>query len=191
MRFIITALLLSLVSCDDLFDLDYRSSDSESGSPSLTFSSPSPSVAEDAGEVLVGVQWHLPSWGPSLPGLGSLEEPVSVDYYTRDGSAKAGSDYTPVSGRLVFEAGGRSLQFIKVPIHDDGISEGVETFTVHLHDADGAWLLSHSQEVTIRDPEAAGGLGVRQTVVIVIEGDHEQVFSLVEPEFSVVEEWRR
>jgi len=65
----------------------------------------------------------------SLSGLSTV--PVSVHYFTRDGTARAGEDYLPVSGSLIFPVGRRS-QTIAVPIISDTLAEDAETFTVNL-----------------------------------------------------------
>ena len=49
-------------------------------------------------------------------------ERVSVKYRTRNGTAKAGSDYTERSGKLVF-APGETVKTVSVPVLDDPIDE--------------------------------------------------------------------
>jgi ELWxxDGT repeat protein len=56
---------------------------------------------------------------------------ITVDYATANGSALAGSDYTPTSGTLSFGAGDRT-KTIDVAVLSDGLVEGPETFTVTL-----------------------------------------------------------
>ena len=82
---------------------------------------------------------------------------VTVDYATRDGSARAGSDYTETSGTLRFN----SLEMertVSVPITDDAHEDDGETFTLRLSNPEGAGLRSGEREATgtIRnsDPEA-------------------------------------
>ena len=53
---------------------------------------------------------------------------VTVDYATADGTAAAGADYTATSGTLTFAAGERT-KTVNVPILDDAVDEGSETFT--------------------------------------------------------------
>ena len=62
---------------------------------------------------------------------------VTVDYATSDGTAVAGSDYTATSGTLTFAAG-ESSKTVNVPILDDTVDEGSETFTLRLSNATGA-----------------------------------------------------
>ncbi len=59
---------------------------------------------------------------------------VRVDYATADGSAKAGEDYTATSGTLIFGVGERT-KTVRVPILDDAIDEGEETFRLRLSNA--------------------------------------------------------
>ena len=82
---------------------------------------------------------------------------VTVDYATRDGSARAGSDYTETSGTLRFN----SLEMertVTVPITDDAHEDDGETFRLRLTNPTGATLRSGEREATgtIRnsDPEA-------------------------------------
>jgi hypothetical protein len=62
---------------------------------------------------------------------------ATVHYATADGSALAGSDYTAQSGTLTF---GRSdsSKTVSVPIVDDTLNEGDETFTLRLSNPSGA-----------------------------------------------------
>ncbi len=66
----------------------------------------------------------------------SSEHRVTVDYATADGTATAGSDYTSTSGTLTFAAG-ESSKTVSVPILDDAVDEGDETFTLSLSNATG------------------------------------------------------
>ena len=71
---------------------------------------------------------------------GEASGPVTVDYTTRDGSARAGEDYTRTTGTLTFEAGGEMLRQVEVPILRDAKDEGEETLTLELSNAQGAAL---------------------------------------------------
>ena len=64
-------------------------------------------------------------------------EAVTVDYATADGTATAGDDYTTASGTLTFSAGETS-KTVSVPIVDDGVEDGGETFTLTLSNPSGA-----------------------------------------------------
>ena len=80
---------------------------------------------------------------------------VTVDYATSDGTATAGSDYTATSGTLTFAAGD-TAKTVSVPVLDDGIDEGEETFTLTLSNASGgnAWLKDAEATGTIENSDA-------------------------------------
>ncbi|HET9217453.1 MAG TPA: Calx-beta domain-containing protein, partial [Terriglobia bacterium] len=63
--------------------------------------------------------------------LGATAESITVDYATVDGTALAGSDYTGVSGKLIF-APNESTKQIIVPVIGDTSVESNETFTLVL-----------------------------------------------------------
>ena len=65
--------------------------------------------------------------------------PVTVDYATADGTAKAGEDYTTASGTLVF-APGETEKTVAVAVLDDAHDEGEESFVLRLSNASGAVL---------------------------------------------------
>ena len=71
---------------------------------------------------------------------------VEVAYATADGTATAGEDYTRSGGTLSF-APGETEKTVSVPVLDDAIDEGEETFTLRLSGASGA---------VIADGEAIG-----------------------------------
>lgn len=79
----------------------------------------------------------------------------SVVYSTSDGTATAGFDYTPTSGVLTF-TNGETVKTFVVPILQDTLVEGDETFTISLASQDpSAQLLSPSNTlVTIIDDDA-------------------------------------
>ena len=62
---------------------------------------------------------------------GSSAGTVSVDYATADGSALAGADYTSTSGTLTF-ADGETTKNVLVPVAEDALAEGPESFTFTL-----------------------------------------------------------
>ena len=72
---------------------------------------------------------------------------VSVDYATADGTATAGEDYTAVSGTLVFAAG-ETAKTVRVPLLDDAVDEGDETFLLRLSNPRGAYLRKMHREAT-------------------------------------------
>ena len=66
-------------------------------------------------------------------------ETVTVDYATRDFHAEEGEDYTATSGTLTFAANETS-KTITIPILNDDIYEGLETFFVDLSNPSGTAL---------------------------------------------------
>jgi len=79
-------------------------------------------------------------------------EPVSVGYFTADGTATNGIDYTGTNGTLVF-AGGVTTNFITVPILNNQLLEGNVNFTVVLTNAayPGQLVSPTTNTVTIID----------------------------------------
>jgi hypothetical protein len=75
---------------------------------------------------------------------------VSVNYATANGSAVAGSDFTPIVGNIVF-APGETSKTISVPITADRIFEGLENFTVNLSNPNNAVIGGGNASVNIRD----------------------------------------
>ena len=75
-------------------------------------------------------------------------EAVTVGYATSDGTATAGSDYTSTSGTLSFAAGDTE-KMVSVPVLDDTVDEGQETFTLTLSNASGG-------NAYLADAEATG-----------------------------------
>ncbi|MDO9495288.1 MAG: Calx-beta domain-containing protein [Nocardioides sp.] len=103
-------------------------------------------VSESAGYVPVTVQR-----------TNDTSTSVSVAYATSDGSAVAGSDYTPDVGTVSFSAGETSKTF-NVLIADDAQPEGNEGFHVTLSDPQGNAVLADpsTATVTITDDDVAG-----------------------------------
>ena len=77
---------------------------------------------------------------------------VTVQYLTLDGTAKAGEDYTATSGTLTF-AVGETEKTVSVPILDDALDEGEETFTLKLRNAKGAYIIDGEATGTIENSD--------------------------------------
>ena len=78
----------------------------------------------------------------------ALEETVTVEYRTEDGTAQAPADYTHTSGTLTFALGERS-KIVPVPILDDGHDEGSETMKLKLENPSPS-------RVKLKDDEGIG-----------------------------------
>ena len=80
----------------------------------------------------------------------ALEDTVTVDYATADGTATAGADYTTTSGTLTF-APGDQRKTISVPIAQDAVEDDGETLTLTLSNISGAKLADAQATGTIRN----------------------------------------
>lgn len=109
--------------------------------PGIQFSPSTCSVAENAGSIDLTVSR-----------TGSTAGTLTVDYATGNGTAASGSDYTSATGTLTFAAGETS-KTITIPILDDTVYEGNETFTVTLSNVSSGSIIVPSATVTIADNE--------------------------------------
>ncbi len=112
---------------------------------SLQFSAPTLSVNEGAGSATL-----------SVTRTGGSTGAVSVNYATAASTATSGADFTAASGTLNWATGDATAKTITVPIIDDAIVEGNETFNVTLSGvAGGALLGTATTTVTIIDNDIA------------------------------------
>jgi hypothetical protein len=127
---------------------EFSACDASKASGSVQFSVASAKVIEDVGFLTVNV---LRTGGSS----GTL----MVDYATADLTATAGSDYVATAGTLTFNDGETSKTF-DIPINDDVITEGDETFKVRLSNATNFDSLGNLNEqvVTIQDHDTVPSL---------------------------------
>ena len=77
---------------------------------------------------------------------------VAVAYATADGTATAGEDYTARKGELTFDPG-ETEKTVRVPVLDDAIDEGEETFTLRLSGASGAVIADGEATGTIENSD--------------------------------------
>ncbi len=77
---------------------------------------------------------------------------VAVAYATADGTATAGEDYTARKGQLTFDPG-ETEKTVRVPVLDDAIDEGEETFTLRLTNASGAAIADGEATGTIENSD--------------------------------------
>jgi len=96
-------------------------------------------VNEAAGTISYTVTLSAPS-----------SETVKVDFSTVDGSAKSGSDFTAQAGTLTF-APGQTTQVITVPISNDGVYEGSESYQVTISNAVGGVITTAAVTTAIKD----------------------------------------
>ena len=77
---------------------------------------------------------------------------VAVAYATADGTATAGEDYTARKGQLTFDPG-ETEKTVRVPVLDDVVDEGEETFTLRLLNASGARIADGVATGTIENSD--------------------------------------
>ena len=113
----------------------------------IKLGSPTYTVGEAAGSVLVTIL----RTGTSLAGN------VSVAYTTGNGSALSGLDYTATTGTVTFGAG-QTSRTVSIPVLNDTLVEGNETFTFTLSGPSGGASLGTPDTalVTIKSEDAGG-----------------------------------
>ncbi len=80
---------------------------------------------------------------------------VTVDYTVSNGTASAGTDFTSISGQLIFMIPNNMHQTITVPILEDFAIESDETFNVTLSNVANATLADDTAVGTITDNDAS------------------------------------
>jgi len=93
---------------------------------------------------------------------------VQVEYATADGTAASGSDYESTTGTLTIPAGASSGQ-VAVPLLNDSIHEGTESFNLDLSSPLRATIADGQGVATISDDEGPPNLSVND--VTLTEGD--------------------
>lgn len=110
--------------------------------PAITFENVR--ASEDTGKATVVVRLSSAS-----------QSAVSVQYVTADGTARAGTDYTRVTGKLQFAAGETS-KTIEIPLVIDSGAEADETFSLRFSSAVNAKLPTlAAATITILNDDAA------------------------------------
>lgn len=128
----------------------------------IAFAQPQLRVEETDGQVAIEVTRTAVSTGA-----------VSVNYTTREGTAKAGEDYLATSGRLQWNDGEMGSKTIVVPLLSDWMDEPDHSFTIQLDDVVGnAFASTESITVTINErylPKSSVHLDARYLAGV--EGD--------------------
>jgi len=122
----------------------------QAGEAGLSFTNPAMSVFKNAGNAIITVVCSNPGIEPVI--VDSNTVPLSVQYFTFDGTAVNGLDYAGVSGTLVFTNGIGTNTF-SVPIHNNSLITGTRDFTVVLTNATAPGIITSpsNQVVTIVD----------------------------------------
>ncbi|RZC42327.1 Calx-beta and/or Na Ca ex domain containing protein [Asbolus verrucosus] len=101
---------------------------------------------------------------------GEIDTPVTVDFYTEDGTAQAGSDYVPIKGSVTFAPGDKEKRLV-LEVIDDDVFEPDEHFYVKLASA--------------KPPGALGSPTL--ATVIILDDDHGGLFKFEEQNHELVE----
>ena len=144
-------------SAGNTSELSHCTNVTDSGA--ITFASSSASAGEGAGSASVTVN--------RISGAGGT---VTVNYATANVTATSGSDYTATSNTLTFGPGETSKS-IAIPILQDNVYEGNETFTVTLSTPGGGAIVvpPTTATVTINDDDVPSRAVIAD--VRVTEGD--------------------
>ncbi|QDS91740.1 Calx-beta domain protein [Roseimaritima multifibrata] len=123
----------------------------------LQFDASSYSVSEDAGTASIDVVR-----------IGGSDGRIGANYATTSGTATSGSDYTTAAGSLEF-LDGETRQTITIPILEDLLVEGNETFNVVLTSPSPGNLDGYIREVEL---DANGLIGTNgSTIVTIVDND--------------------
>ena len=129
----------------------------------------SPATPSDSGTsiTLKSSSYTISEAGPALSIVvvrsGLKTNTVSVAYQTRNGTAMAGSDYAGTNGIVSFTPG-ITAKTLVIPIINDTLVEGAETFFVSLLAPQGAVLGASTNAIlTILDNDQGGTIGFGAT----------------------------
>ena len=122
----------------------------QAGAAGLSFTNSTMSIYKSNGVAVIPVVCSNPGIEPAIVNSNSV--PLSVQYYTVDGTAVSGQDYTGQSGTLVF-TNGTVTNSITIPISNNGLITGSRSFSVLLTNATAPGKITSpsNQVVTIVD----------------------------------------
>jgi hypothetical protein len=126
----------------------------------LQFNSSTGSVNEAGGSIAI-----------TITRTGGSNGAVSASYATANGTATAGSDYTSAAGTVNFANGDTAPKTFNVPITNDALVEGNETFNVNLSTPTGGATIGSpaTETVTIVDATIPGSVQFSTAVNTVAE----------------------
>ncbi|XP_018942600.2 sodium/calcium exchanger 1-like isoform X2 [Cyprinus carpio] len=118
---------------------------------------------------------------------GDVNQTVSVEFRTEDGTANAGSDYEFTEGTVVFKPG-ETQKEIRVGIIDDDIFEEDENFLIHLSNVRVLHEGDEPETTEANHMETIATLGVPSTATVTIfDDDHAGIFTFEEPVIHISE----
>jgi hypothetical protein len=138
-------------------------------------------------QILLTTVGPTPPPGQTLTGVPS-PLPVAVDFTTINGTAVAGGDFQPVSGRLLFRPG-ESVKTISVPVFNDGIPSAGKAFYLGLSNPSNATIgrgiaigtiQGTNSTITVDDTTAAasGAAGDMARFTVVLSGPTDRPVSV-------------
>jgi hypothetical protein len=77
--------------------------------------------------------------------VGDNSSDLTLNWFTADGTATAGSDYTAASGQITFVAGGSNTQTVSIDIKGDTVPEPDKNFYVDLDLVSGSALMADNE----------------------------------------------
>jgi hypothetical protein len=134
------------------------------GQGTITEDDPMPTITVDS--PVVGEGDGTATFTITLDAAAAVD--VNVDYATSDNSATDGADYSGVSGTATVLAGDTTTT-VDVPVLDDNIYEGDETFSLDLSNAVNGSIGTASGTATISDDDPSPDVDIAPAQVL--EGD--------------------
>jgi uncharacterized protein (DUF1800 family) len=104
----------------------------------VKIAAPTYSVAQTAGTVRI-----------SVSRAGGTSGAISVAFTTASGTAKAGTDFSSMSGTLTWNDGDSAAKVVSVPISDASAFSGAKSFSLILSDATGGSSLGSPAQATV------------------------------------------
>ncbi len=98
-----------------------------------------------------------------------LNEVITVQYATNQGTALSGDDYIPSQGIVIFDPGG-TRGVIQIEIRDDEEVEDPETFTIELRSPRNAVIGNPSATATIKDDDGISTLAIEDAIAVEDDG---------------------
>ena len=138
---------------------EFSPCDSSNAIGSIQFNTATYKVSEDVGSAVI-----------TLIRAGGSKGTVSVNYSTADGTATAGSDYTAVSGTLLFADGETSKTF-SIPVANDGVPEADETVQLVLTAISDLEAVGNPAIATMTIQDSSTPLVLTMNSIDVPEGD--------------------
>jgi hypothetical protein len=125
--------------------------------PEVQFIQPSFDVTEQSGSIAVVVVRNGNTSGTATVDYTTADNAGASNCHNINGRASSRCDYIATVGTLNFAAGETTKQ-INIPLIDDSLVEGTETFSINLSNPAGATLGTPIlADIFIHDPDAANG----------------------------------